>query len=233
MTTPLFVTFTNARTGETERVNVHDVSRLEVGSVDDGALAAYTSTTLIHLRSGDVALVNGAVATTQTTLGAIVALGWTRLYNVTPTAAIALALMGTDAASDAGTWYYSEGVNDFERTVTNLSVLNGTTVGTDLVSYAIWGADGSVLGWTALAGALSAVADVYQALALVTPITLPPGRYFVGFRCEGTTAAHQTMPAGYTLTTGEQASTFGEAVEALSPLASTFTAGKGPFHLLT
>jgi hypothetical protein len=55
----------------------------------------------------------------------------------------------------------------------------------------------------------------------------------VGFRCEGTTAAHQTMPAGYTLTTGEQASTFGEAVEALSPLASTFTAGKGPFHLLT
>jgi hypothetical protein len=157
--------------------------------------------------------------------------GAVRLSN-TPLGSIALASTGTDAASTAGTWYYSEGVNPSSRTVTTIACLNGTTVGTDLVIYAIWDKDGTVLGWTLLTGTLSAVADVFQPINLVTPITLPAGRYYVGFQVNGTTAAHQTIATlTYQNSTGSVAGTFGAAVPAITP-PTTITAGVGPFHLI-
>jgi len=159
--------------------------------------------------------------------------GPTRLHN-TPVGPVALASYGTDAVSVAGTWYYSEGFNPSSRTVTNIACLNGTTaVGTDLVIYAIWDAAGVVLGWTLLTGTLAAGADVFQSIALVTPITLPAGKYFAGFQVNGTTTPHQTIPTlTYQNSTGSVAGTFGAAVPAIT-VPTTVTAGVGPFHQLS
>jgi hypothetical protein len=89
------------------------------------------------------------------------------------------------------------------------------------------------LGWSALTGTLAAGADVFQSIALVTPITLPAGKYFAGFQVNGTTTPHQTIPTlTYQNSTGSVAGTFGAAVPAIT-VPVTVTAGVGPFHQLS
>jgi hypothetical protein len=183
----------------------------------------------IVLAGGGSIVVTGTVAETKASLGQAL-LGLVRLYNITPTPAIALAAMGTDAVSVAGTQYYTEMFNPCRRTVTNIGVLNGTTIGTDDVIVFIANSDGEILGESA--AALSAVADVYQMQALIEPVELPPGRCYVGFQVEGTTAAHQTQQALYTLSTGSQAGTWGTIADITSP-SVVFAAGVGPFVVLT
>ena len=232
MALPTFVSVTDARTLASRRVCITGGVHLSPFTTEMGKDASVATATLITTDFGSVPAVG-----TEAQVAAILAIsplptGPRRLHNIPITPAIALASMGTDAVSVDGTWYYSEGYNPAERTVTTIACLNGTNVGTDVVIYAIWDADGVPLGWTSLLGETSAVADVFQDIDLVEPIQLPAGRYYVGFQVDGTTAAHQTMAAGHTLDAASVAGTFGDPVPTLT-IAGTFTAGKGPFHRLT
>lgn len=154
-----------------------------------------------------------------------------RMSN-TPVGSVARASMGTDAASTAGSIYFSDMVLDRSMVSTGAGVLNGTTVGTDKVIYFLCDEAGTVLRTTALAGTLSAVADVFQEIAWTSPISLPPGRYWVGFQVEGTTAAHQTIATlTYLNSTGSAAGVWGTIPAAITPTTTT-TAGVGPFFYL-
>lgn len=153
-----------------------------------------------------------------------------RVANV-PVGPVAYASMGTDAVSTAGTIYFSDIVLHEAMVSTGAAVLNGTTVGTDDVIYGLWDEAGVLLRTTALAGTVSAGADAFQAIAWTSPISLPPGRYWVGFQVEGTTAAHQTIAAStYLNSTGSVAGVFG-TIPAITPTTTT-TAGVGPFAYL-
>jgi hypothetical protein len=144
----------------------------------------------------------------------------------------ALISRGTSAAfGTAGDIMYAGWVPRFDQTVTNLNVLNATTVGTDKVIYGIYSVGGTLLRSTALAGATSAGADVYQEIALTATLAIYAGvEYLVAAQMEGTTAQLQFTAANFrggTGRTGVQAGSFG-TMAAISSVASTFTADKGP-----
>jgi hypothetical protein len=231
MTTPVFVTFT-AMDGTTIPLSTTaGVAYVEPFTAAQGKPGSIETASLVVFSNGASVAVSGSVADTYAALG-VSLVGPGVLCN-TPQGTVALASYGTDAVSTADTYYWSEGFNPTTRTVTNVACLNGTTAATDKAIYAIWDADGAVLGWTALAGVLCANGDTFQSIALVTPITIPAGRYFVGFVVNGTTTAHQTIAAStYPNYTGTTAGTFGAAVPAITPTTST-TAGVGPFWRLS
>jgi hypothetical protein len=226
---PNWITFTDID-GNSCRINTLDnISSLTL--VDPSETPDSAAYTAVHT-SGGVIVVSGAVATVAAALGIEAPTGPGVLCN-TPQGTVALASYGTDAVSTADTWYWSEGYNPTERTVTTIACLNGTNVGTDNVRYACWDSDGNVLGSTAAAGALSAVADVFQGIAASSPFTMPAGRVFVGFCVNGTTAAHQTIAAStYANYTGTTAGVMADAVPTITPTTST-TAGVGPFWRLS
>lgn len=230
MTSPAFVTFSDPD-GNSVRISTQgDVSSL--APVPTSQTPGSIACTRVRFSGGGFQDVQGSVATTATALGVAALTGPGVLTN-TPQGTVALASTGTDAASTADTWYWSEGFNPTERTVTTIACLNGTTVGTDNVRYAVWDAAGAVLGSTAAAGALSATSDVYQGIAASAPFTLPAGRIFVGFCVDGTTAAHQTIAAAtYPNFTGTTEGVMEDAVPAITPTTST-TAGVGPFWRLS
>ena len=230
MPAPQFVTFTDARTNESIRVSTQaPIAALVPFTLDMGKLGTISVATLIVFESGAAQAVSGSVTTTAAALGVAAVVGPGVLPN-TPQGTVALSLYGTDAVSAVSTYYWAEGFNPVERTVTNLAMLNGTTsVGTDSVIHAIWDSTGAVLGWTTLAGTLAATADVFQSIALVTPIVMPAGRVFAGFIINGTTSPHQTIAANtYPAFTGTTAGVFGSAVPVIVPSVTT-TANVGPF----
>lgn len=224
MSNPSFVDFTDIN-GDTIGVNALGpiaFVRKHAGS---------TTQSEIVMEGGASIIVVASVAAVRSALGQAL-LGPGTLTNI-PLGPVALASIGTDAVSVAGTLYYSEGYNPTTRTVTNVACLNGTTgVGTDLQIFALWNSSGALLGTTALAGTTPATADVFQAIALITPVELPPGRYFAGFQINGTTSPHQTIAAAtYPNRTGSAAGVFA-TIGAITPPTS-FTANVGPIHQLT
>lgn len=129
----------------------------------------------------------------------------------------------------AGTMYLTEVNVEFPQTWTGISKLNGTTVGTDNHLVALYGADGTLLANSAVAGVLSANASVFQDIAFTAPITLVPGRYFLGVQSNGTTATlrHLETALGATNSTGAQAGTFGTIPATLTTVPVTITNAQG------
>jgi hypothetical protein len=132
-------------------------------------------------------------------------------------------------APTAGTMYLTE-INVYaSQTYTGIGVLNGTTVGTDNHLVALYGADGTLLANSAVAGTLSAGASAWQDRAFTAPITLIPGRYFLGVQSNGTTATlrHLETALGATNSTGAQAGTFGTVPSTLTTVPVTITNAQG------
>lgn len=153
------------------------------------------------------------------------------LYHVTniPLGSVALASIATDAAAVAGTVYYSEHWIPANQTVTTIGILNGTTVGTDKVIYALATDDGTVVATTVLAGTTGAGSDSFQEIALTTPYAAKgPGRYWLLYQCNGTTHATQRIAANtYHNRAGSVAGVFGTIPASITP-PTTVTAGAGP-----
>ena len=74
------------------------------------------------------------------------------------------------------------------NTWTGAAVLNGTGVGTDTQVYYLFNSSGYLIQYTTIAGTTNATASVFQKIAFNVPVTLAPGRYFVGAQYSGTTA---------------------------------------------
>lgn len=133
-------------------------------------------------------------------------------------------------AQTAGTMNLTEIFVPFWQTWTGAGILNGTTVGTHNVLTALYGTNGALLANSAVAGVLSAGASVFQNIAYTSPITLAPGRYFLGFQYSGTTPTprHLLAANGSNVCTGTQAGTFGTVPSTLTTIPVTFTTAVGP-----
>lgn len=128
----------------------------------------------------------------------------------------------------AGSMNLTEIYVPYYQTWTGIGVLNGTTVGTDNHLVALYGSNGALLANSAVAGTVSAGASVMQNRAFTAPITLAPGRYFLGVQSNGTTATlrHLLAANGSNVCTSVTAGTFGTVPATLTPPA-TFTTAVG------
>jgi hypothetical protein len=152
------------------------------------------------------------------------------ILTAIPMGSLAFASYETNGtAPTAGTMYLTEIFIPFTQTWTGISKLNGTTVGTDNHLVSLYGADGTLLANSAVAGALSAGASAFQDTAFTAPITLIPGRYFLGVQSNGTTATlrHLETALGATNSTGAQAGTFGTVPATLTTVPVTITNAQG------
>lgn len=132
-------------------------------------------------------------------------------------------------AQTAGTMNFTEIYVPYTQTWLGAGILNGTTVGTHNVLTALYGSNGVLLANSAVAGVVSAGASVFQNIAFTSSITLPPGRYFVGFQYSGTTPTprHLLAANGSNIITGSVAGTFGTVPSTIT-VPTTFTTAVGP-----
>ena len=147
------------------------------------------------------------------------------------------------ATQVVGTWQYGEIYVPYFATWTGAGFLNGTTVATggELATVALWGSNGALLANSAVAGAATANASVFQNMAFVnaaqvaTPITLPPGRYFIGLQLGGTgatnTVRHILAANGSNVICGSVTGTVG-TVPATITVPTTFTTAVAPIMQL-
>lgn len=128
----------------------------------------------------------------------------------------------------AGTINLTEVYVPYAQTWTGVGVLNGTVVGTDNFIVMVYGNDGTLLANSALAGTLSAGASAFQNIAFTTPVTLLPGRYYLGVQSNGTTATlrHLLSANGATNCTSATAGVFG-TLPATITVPNTFTTAVG------
>jgi hypothetical protein len=74
------------------------------------------------------------------------------------------------------------------NTWTGAGYLNGTGVGTDSAAVFLFNTEGDLIAQSAIGGTLNAAgASVFEKVAFTAPITLAPGRDFVGLAVSGTT----------------------------------------------
>lgn len=128
----------------------------------------------------------------------------------------------------AGTLGFTEIQVPETMLVTGAAVLNGTTVGTDKWLFALYTSAGALLRNTAVAGVLTANASVFQEIPFTSDIVLPPGRYFLGVQCNGTTDTSRALlaTAQPNVLTGSVAGTFG-TVPATITVPTTHTTAVG------
>jgi hypothetical protein len=128
----------------------------------------------------------------------------------------------------AGTINLTEIYVPYVQTWTGIGKLNGTTVGTDKHIVALYGSNGALLANSAVAGTTTAGASVFQNQAFTSPITLAPGRYFLGVQSNGTTDTlrHLLAANGSNVCTSATAGTFG-TLPATMTVPATFTTAVG------
>lgn len=135
-----------------------------------------------------------------------------------------------DKTMVAGTRYYTSVVLGSQATITGIQALVGSTGGTDLWDFEIHDSAGVYLATTLLTGTTAGTANLFQRIALTTPITLASGTYFIAVQSNGTTAKLGTYAsAGLPLITGSATGTLGTAAN-FTP-ATTYTANLGPIAL--
>ena len=97
----------------------------------------------------------------------------------------------------AGTLYCMEADLPYNKLLTGIGIMNGTTVGTDNHLVALLDAQGNVLATSALAGALAANASTYQNFAFTTPYyAVGPAQYYACTQSNGTTATVRMVVTG-------------------------------------
>ena len=145
----------------------------------------------------------------------------------------AFASLGTNTTMVAGTLYRSEIFVPYLATWTGIGCLNGTTAGTDNGLVALYDSNGVFIQSSAVAGALSVGANAFQNRAFLATVTLLPGRYFIAYQQNGTTATMRTHAAanGGNQMTASSTGTFG-TVPVSFTAPTTFTADVGPIGWL-
>ena len=137
-------------------------------------------------------------------------------------------------APTAGSIYYTEVQVPYWNTWTGAAILNGTTVGTDNHLVVLYSSSGLLLANSAVAGAITSGASTMQSYAFLNKITLPPGRYFVGFQSNGAndTVRHLVTANGATNVTGTFTGTFGTILSQIATVSTTTTNVQGPIMQL-
>ncbi len=131
----------------------------------------------------------------------------------------------------AGTLYCSELDMPFNKLLTGLAVLNGTTAGgTDKHLVALLDAGGNVLATSALGGAASSGTSAYQQYAFTAKyFAVGPAQYFACVQSNGTTDTIRMLVTGTqdTYLTTSKTGSFGTIPTITVP--TTFTTAVGPY----
>lgn len=140
----------------------------------------------------------------------------------------ALTAAGTSSVHVAGTLNISEIYIPHWNTWKGLAVLNGTIVGTNNMLVALYGSNGALVAYSALAGTLSAGASAFQSRDFLEPVTLAPGRYFCVVQSNGTTATSNKFVAanGVNVLTTSVVGVFGTLPSTIT-VPTTFTTAVG------
>lgn len=146
-----------------------------------------------------------------------------------PIGSVAYGSFGNATTTVAGTIYTSAIYISSDRTITNINILNGGTIGTDKGIVAIYNTGGTLLGTSALAGTPTAGANAFQTYTLTTQIAVQgPGRYYISYQSNGATDNIRTVAASTFINVGAQSATGAFAtLPNLTPFTS-FTANVGP-----
>lgn len=189
-----------------------------------------------HLYTTDDLVVDG-LATVGETLGVTGATTLTGGLVGTEEQRIAVidgpivATTGTDVTyAAAGDEYLTELVIRRNVTLTGAALLNGPTVATDSVIYALWDSSGSLVANTALAGTTTSGADAWQQIAFTSAYAAVPGRYFLGVQANGTTDDFHAIAAGGTKATQTNTTDRGSfgTISDLAAVPTAFAADVGP-----
>lgn len=136
--------------------------------------------------------------------------------------------VGTNLVTVAGTKYRGNIYLPGTKIVTGIKVLQGATVGTDLWIAQLWSADGQTqIGTSILTGTATAGADSFLTCAFVTPVTIPPGTYWLVLQSNGTTDKFRAVKTLSALVLGDSATGAFGTIAAFTP-PTTFTADKSP-----
>ena len=212
------VTLLRAYSGFASGVTVTFDTATEASLVAQG-LASYTSATGTNPASPPSETPGAAILGTY---------GPSILPNM-PLGNAALTAAGTSSVHVAGTLNVSEIFVPHWNTWKGISVLNGTTASTDNMLIALYNSAGALIANSALAGTLCANASTFQARDFVAgPVTLAPGRYFIGVQSNGTTAHTNKFVSanGVNVLTTSSTGTFG-TVPASITVPTTFTTAVG------
>lgn len=133
-------------------------------------------------------------------------------------------------AQTTGTWNYSEIFVPYWNTWKGIGVLNGTTVGTNKYTVALFGSNGTLLANSAAAGVTTTGASVMQNLSFVNPILLAPGRYFLAVQLDGNTdtVRHVLSANGSNVICGTQTGTATVIPTSITTISTTFTTAVAP-----
>src|SRR4051812_32091319 len=144
-----------------------------------------------------------------------------------------LASAGTSTTVVANTMYFADVfIPETSKVLTGIGWLNGTTATTSKTIVTLYNSAGTLVANSIVTGGgtLIATANIFQQVAFVTPYTTPkPGRYWIGYMQDSTTATPRTIAAAtwVNVLTGSVAGVAATATTSITP-PTTFTADTGP-----
>ena len=122
----------------------------------------------------------------------------------------------------------------FSMYVSGIGILNGTTVTTDKHWVILYDSAGAVMATSAVAGATTTTASIYQKYNFISPYYLVgPARYFACYGSNGTTdtVRHSITGTNDNILGGAiTGQVFGTAAAVTAP--STYTTAKAPYFML-
>lgn len=156
----------------------------------------------------------------------------TSAWKVTniPIGSVAYASLGTNTTPVAGTWYCMDTrVFGNYTAMSGLGFLNGATVGTDKLIYALYDSTGRLIANTDTAGTTSAGASAAQEIPTLSQFALNNGIYWTCEQSNGTTTRLRTVAASTFLDklAGSFTGTFGTVPANITP-PTAFAADTGP-----
>lgn len=144
-----------------------------------------------------------------------------------------LSSLGTSTTVVADKTYYADIFIPLPNMViTGIGFLNGTTATTDKTIVSLYNAAGTLLANSLITGGgtLIATSNVFQQVAFTAPYTtLNPGRFWIGYQQNGTTATPRTIATAtwIDVLTGSATGVNAVAAPTITPPTS-FTADIGP-----
>lgn len=149
--------------------------------------------------------------------------------EVVPFGSVAYGSLGNATTYVSATVYHASIAVASDMTITNINCLNGGTVGTNSVIYALYNSGGLKIAQTANAGTATAGANAFQTIALTAPIAIQgPAVYLVSVQANGAIDNLRTIAASTFVNakTGSATGVFGALPTITFP--TTFTANVGP-----
>jgi hypothetical protein len=195
--------------------------------------ADFSSTEAVSFAKAELLVENGGSITSsqhktdgttrEPSPGTLVSGSKTRWANIPTTST----QQGTDTAAVAGRFFITDLYVPVSCSLSGIAWLVGSVGGTDKVLVALWGADGSLLATSSLAGVTVGAAGSVQSLTFTTPKSLSgPTMVAVGIQLSGSTAKLRTAPFPAVCSAVVEGS-FG-TVEPLASFPSGFSAGQAP-----